>query len=128
MHRLLLTSFTSTLAAVAAAAVLATPALADSTPVGPLPKGPSSTFSTHRGWFVAVALPRQPKSTGLVWRVARQFDSKILHQVSEADVGKNVVVVFNVSGVGTTPIVFALTKGDSSPKAVRAITTVVRVT
>jgi hypothetical protein len=128
MHRLVLTSFTSTLAAVAATAVLASPALADSTPVGPLPKGPSSTFSTHRGWFVAVALPRQAKSTGLVWRLARPVKTAILHQVSEADVGKNVVVVFNVSGSGTTSIVFALTKGDSSPKAIRAITTVVRVT
>lgn len=128
MQRLLLTSFTSTLAVLAAAAVLATPALADSTPVGPLPKSPSSTFSTHRGWFVAVALPRQPKSSGLVWRIARRFDSNILHQVSEADVGKNAVVVFNVSGTGTTSIIFALTKGDSSPKAIRAITTVVRVT
>jgi hypothetical protein len=127
MHRLLRTSFQSTLAAVAATAVLATPALADSTPVGPLPKGASSTFLTHRGWFVAVALPRQPKSTGLVWRIARPFDSDIVHQVSEADVGKNVVVVFNVSGRGTTSIIFALTKGDSSPKAIRANTTVVRV-
>ena len=128
MRRLLLTSFKSTLAAVAATAVLATPALADSTPVGPLPKGPSSTFSTHRGWLVAVALPHQPKATGLVWRIARPFNSSIVNQVSEADVGKNVVVVFKVSGTGTTSIVFALTKGDSSPKAVRAITTVVRVT
>ena len=108
--------------------MLATPALADSTPVGPLPKGASSTFSTHRGWFVAVALPRQPKSSGLVWRIARPFDTDIVHQVSEGDVGKQVVVVFNVSGTGTTSIVFALTKGDSSPKAIRAITTVVRVT
>jgi len=128
MQRLLLTTFKSTLAAIAGAAVLAIPALADSTPVGPLPKSPSSTFSTHRGWFVAVALPRQAKSSGLVWRIARPFNSDILHQVSEADVGKNVVVVFNVSGTGTTSIIFALTKGDSSPKAIRAITTVVRVT
>ena len=128
MRRLLLTSFRSSLAAVAATAVLATPALADSTPVGPLPKGASSTFSTHRGWFVAVALPRPLKSSGLVWRIARPFNTDIVHQVSEGDVGKQVVVVFNVSGTGTTSIVFALTKGDSSPKAIRAITTVVRVT
>jgi hypothetical protein len=127
MQRLLVTSLTSTLAIVAAAAALATPALADSTPVGPLPKGPSSTYLTHRGWFVAVALPRQAKSTGLVWRVARPVDSGILRQVSEADVGKNVVVIFNVTGMGTASVVFALTKGDASPKALRAITTVVRV-
>jgi hypothetical protein len=125
MHRLL-PSFSSILAVAAASAVLATPAIADSTPVGPLPKGASATYSTHRGWLVAVALPRQPKSSGLVWRIARPFDSAIVRQVSEADVGKNVVVVFSVSGKGTTPIIFALTKGDSSSRALRAITTVVR--
>ena len=128
MRRLLLTSFKSTLAATAAAAVLATPALADSIPVGPLPKGPASTYETHRGWLVAVALPRQPKSSGLVWRIARPFDSGVVRQISEGDLGKNVVVVFRVSGLGRTSIVFALTKGDASSKAIRAITTVVRVT
>jgi hypothetical protein len=128
MPRLLLASLRSTLAATAAAAVLAAPALADSTPVGPLPKGPISTFDTHRGWLVAVALPRQPKSTGLVWRIARPVDSAVVRQVSEGDVGKNVVVVFGVSGPGRASIVFALTRGDASPKAIRAITTVVRVT
>jgi hypothetical protein len=127
MRRLLLTAFKSTLAAVAVAAVLAVPALADSTPVGPLPKGASSTYSTHPGWFVAVALPRQTKASGLVWRIARPLDSGVLHQVSEADVAKNVVVVFYVTGTGSTSIVFALTKGDTSPKALRAVTTVVRV-
>ena len=116
------------LAVVAASAALATPAIADSTPVGALPKGPSSTFDTHRGWLVAVALPRQPKSTGLVWRLARQVDTAVVRQVSEGDVGKNVVVVFRVAGLGRASIIFALTRGDSSPKAVRAVTTVVRVT
>ena len=104
------------------------PALADSTPVGPLPKGASSTVTTHRGRFVAVALPHRPKSSRARLALARPFDTDIMHQVSEADVGKNVVVVFNVSGKGRASIVYALTKGDSSPKAIRAITTVVRVT
>jgi hypothetical protein len=36
-------------------------------------------------------------------------------------------VIFNVTGTGTASVVFALTKGDTSPKALRAITTVVRV-
>ena len=39
---------------------------------------------------------------GLVWRIARPFDPAVLRQVSEADVGKNVVVVFSVVGMGAT--------------------------
>jgi hypothetical protein len=46
----------------------------------------------------------------------------VLKQVSEADVGKNVVVVFRVVGRGEASLVFALTRGDSSSKALRAIT------
>ena len=77
-----------------------TPALADSTPIGPLPMGPVATITTHRGLFVAVALPH-PADKGNVWRLARRVDSKILRQVSEADVGKNVVVVYQVTGKGS---------------------------
>jgi hypothetical protein len=116
--------------AVATAVVVlavASAASADSTPIGPLPKHPVSTVSTHPGLLVSVALPHQAASTGLVWRLARRVDSAVLRQVSEADVGKTVVVVFKVVGKGKASVVFALTRGDSSPKAVRAITTAVRV-
>ena len=122
MHRFALTALKRTLVATAAAGLLATPAFADSTPVGALPKGPVSTIATHRGWLVAVAFPRQAKSTGLVWRLARPVDANVLQQVSEADVGKSVVVVFRVTGTGRTSVIFALTRGDSSPNAIRAIT------
>ena len=77
---------------------------------------------------MAVALPRQAASKGLVWRIARPVDPAVLRQVSEADVGKNVIVVFSVVGKGNASVVFALTRGDSSSKAVRAITNKVRVT
>ena len=100
---------------------------ADSTPIGPLPAHPTSTISTHRGLLVSVALPRQAASTGLVWRLARPFDSRVLRQVSEADVGRSVVIVFRVVGEGRTAVVFALTRGDASPKAVRAVASAVRV-
>ena len=93
-----------------------------------MPKGPVSTIATHRGWLVAVAFPRLAKSTGLVWRLARPVDSAVLQQVSEADVGKNVVVVYRVTGTGQTSVIFALTRGDTSPKAIRAITNKVSVT
>jgi hypothetical protein len=124
----MLRSLKRTLVAGAAAGLLATPAFADSTPVGPLPPGPVSTTATHPGWLFAVALPRQAKSTGLVWRSARPVNPAVLKQVSEADVGKNVVVIFRVVGRGEASVIFALTRGDGSPKALRAITNKVRVT
>jgi hypothetical protein len=62
-----------------------------------------------------------------VWRVARAVDPAILRQVSEADVGSSVVLVFRATGVGTARVVLALTHGDSSPKAVRAAYYVVKV-
>jgi hypothetical protein len=102
-------------------------AFADSTPIGTLPDGPTTSVSTQRGQLVAVALPAQKASTGLVWRVARTVDPKVLRQVSEADVGSSVVVVFRATGAGTAKVAFALTRGDASPKAVKAATWVVRV-
>jgi hypothetical protein len=97
-------------------------AQADSTPVGPLPKGPVTTVATSPNQLVAVALPRATAKSGLVWRIARQYDSTVVREVSEADVGPNVVLVFKVVGRGTTSLVFALTRGDTSPKAVKAVT------
>jgi hypothetical protein len=102
-------------------------ALADSTPIGPLPAGPVTAVSTSRGSLVAVAVPRQKPSTGLVWRVARPVNGRVMRQVSEADVGSSVVLVFRAVGAGNASIVLALTRGESSGKAVRAVTYRVRV-
>jgi hypothetical protein len=112
----------SATAALAVAAVLAGPAGADSTPVGPLPKGPVTKVATARGSLVAVALPQQRASTGLVWRIARPLNSRVLRQVSEGEIGPNVVVVFRAVGAGRASVAFALTRGDASRKAVRALT------
>jgi len=95
---------------------------ADSTPVGPLPAGSVVTTTTKPGLLVAVALPRASRSSGLVWRIARPFNSAIVRQVSEADVGSSVVLVFKVIRRGGTALVFALTRGDASPKAVKSAT------
>jgi hypothetical protein len=95
------------------------PALAVAPPVGPLPDGSVTKVVTARGSFVAVAVPRQRESSGLVWRVARRFDARVVRQVSEADVGSTVVLVFKAVGAGRTSIVLALTRGET-PKAVRA--------
>jgi hypothetical protein len=97
-------------------------ARADSTPVGPLPAGPVSTVTTKKGQRVAVALPRASAASGLVWRVARSYDSRVVRQLSEADVGSSVVLVYRVAGTGSTSLVFALTRGDTSSRAVKAAT------
>jgi hypothetical protein len=112
------------LAALTAALALSIAAAArgDSTPVGPLPPGPVATITTSPNQLVAVALPHAPASSGLVWRLARRYNANVVRQVSEADVGANVVVVFKVVGRGSTAIVFAQTRGDASPKAVKSAT------
>jgi len=102
-------------------------AAADSTPVGKLPPGPRSTIAAERGTLVAVALPRQKPSTGLVWRLARQVDPSVLRQVSEGDLGASVVVVFRAVHPGSAKVVFALTRGDTSPRALRSRTYTVKV-
>ena len=78
--------------------------LGDSTPVGSLPPGPVSTITTSPNQFVAVALPRAPKNSGLVWRLARRYDSGVVRQISEADLDANVVLVFKVVSRGKTSL------------------------
>jgi hypothetical protein len=95
---------------------------ADSIPVGPLPRGPVSTITTAPSQLVAIALPHAAKKSGLVWRLARRYDSGVVRQISEADVGTNVVLVFKVVSRGKTSLVFALTRGDTSSKAVKSAT------
>jgi hypothetical protein len=96
---------------------------AESTPVGPLPTGPVTKTDTAPGLPVAVALPHDRTGSGLVWRIARNYDPKVIREVSEADIGANVVVVYRVVGYGDTSLVFALTRGDASPKALETLTT-----
>src|ERR1041384_821735 len=110
MRRLLVTLFAIT--AVGAGAAVA---LADSTPVGPLPAGPAATINVQHGELVALALPQ--RGAGRVWRVARPFDANVLRQVSEASVGASVVLVFRARSAGHTTVSIALTKGHTSPKA-----------
>jgi hypothetical protein len=77
-----------TTAAVVVALAMMPTALADSTPVGPLPRPAVTTVTTQKGSLVAVSLPSRPAGTGLVWRVARPVDTRVLRQVREADVGR----------------------------------------
>jgi hypothetical protein len=109
-------------AAVVLALAMAAQASAAATPVGPLPHGPVASTSSRPGLLVAVALPPVQSSRGYVWRLARRFDSTVVEQVTEADVGRSVVLVFRVVGRGDTSLVFAVTRGDASSKALRALT------
>lgn len=111
-------------AATASALVLVLPAVASAPPVGPLPKGPVTTIQTRAASLVAVALPH--RSNGRVWRLARGVDPKVLREVSEADVGKDVVVVYRAVGAGRVRLAFGLTRGETS-HAFASLTFVVAV-
>ena len=111
--------------ATAFALVTGTAARASSTPIGPLPAGPVSTVTTSPNQLVAVALPRARAKSGLVWRLARRYDSQVVREVSETDVDTNVVLVFRVVSRGKTSLVFGLTRGDTSAKAVKSATHVI---
>ena len=53
-------------------------------------------------------------ANGRVWRLARTVDAKVLREVSEADVGANVVVVYKAIGRGTVTVAYALTRGETA--------------
>jgi hypothetical protein len=100
-------------AAVALTAILVTMAAAatsSSPPVGPLPSGPTSTIQTQVGQLVSFALPHRPN--GRVWRIARTVDPSVLVEVSEGDIGTNVVLVFKAKGKGSAKVSFGLTRGE----------------
>lgn len=114
---------------IGAVALVVAPAVwADSTPVGKLPPPSVTTMTTAKGWLVSVTLPTRSPSTGLVWRIARPLDTRVVRQVGEADVGPAVVLVFRVVGTGQTSITLALTRGDASPRAIQAVRYVVHST
>ena len=97
---------------IAAAIVLVAPAWAAAPPVGPLPAGPTTQITTQRSQLVAVALPAQP--SGRVWRLKGSIDTRIVREVSEADVGKDVVIVFRTVSRGATTLSYGSTRGETS--------------
>jgi hypothetical protein len=106
----MLRAATSLAAAIAGMAILASTAVANAPPVGALPSGPTSTLQTQQGQLVAFALPH--RAGGRVWRIKGAVNATVLSQVSEADVGSNVVLVFKATGRGTTTVSFGLTRGE----------------
>ena len=110
--------------AAAAAAFLASSANAASTPVGPLPKGPTTTITVSKGSLVSIALPSR---AGKSWRFAGRVVPAQLAQVGEADVGPSVVVVYRAKGSGVAVVRYGLTRGDTA-KAYASATFRIRVT
>jgi hypothetical protein len=92
-------------------------ASATAPPVGPLPAAKVTTVKTTRGQFVSIALPVR---RGYVWRVARPLPARVVRQVGEGDLGRNVVLVFLAVGRGRGSIVLAETKGETA-RAYRAV-------
>ena len=100
-------------------------AVASAPPVGPLPKAKVTAVKTTRGSFFSVTLP--VRNGGYTWRIARPFNSRVVGEVAEADVGPTVVLVFKAVGRGRTSIVVGETKGETA-RAYRAVRYDVTVT
>ncbi|MEI8104890.1 MAG: hypothetical protein WCH31_03480 [Actinomycetes bacterium] len=100
-------------AVAAATGVLASAATASAPPVGPLPAGPVVVMRVPKGNLFSVALASRSTSTGLVWRGAHPVNNKVAVPLWEADVGQSVVLVYRAVGLGTTTIVYGLTRGET---------------
>jgi hypothetical protein len=122
-HRLV-ALFVAAAALTAILVTIASAATSSSPPVGPLPSGPTSTIQTQVGQLVAFALPHRPN--GRVWRIARTIDPSVLVEVSEGDIGTNVVLVFRAKGKGSAKVSVGLTRGERA-KAYEARRFVVNV-
>jgi hypothetical protein len=94
------------------ALTLTATALAAAPPVGPLPPGPTTQITTKRGEVVAIALPPQPN--GRVWRLKGSIDTHIVREVSEANVGSTVVIIFKTTGRGTATLSYGSTRGETA--------------
>ena len=110
-------------ASLLAALVFTFSALASAPPVGPLPKGPVTSISTSKGSLVSVALQSR---VGKSWRLARAVNAHVLVQVSEANVGNAVVIVYRAVGTGSVSVRYGLTRGETR-KAYASATFNVRV-
>jgi hypothetical protein len=99
-------------------------AAATAGPIGPLPPGPTTTISAPAGTLVSAVLPAGAQ--GRSWRQAGTYNTKVMSEVTEANVGKTVVIVFKTHAKGTTTVKYGLTKGETK-KAYASATFVVHV-
>jgi hypothetical protein len=95
--------------------------VASAPPVGPLPPGQVTNVSTPAASLLSIALPGQPASSGLVWRLARGVNTNVLRQISERTIGRDVVVLYKAVGRGQATVADGLTKGETR-KAYKSVT------
>ena len=111
------TAWIAALGAALALAVVVAPtspaAPASAVPVGPLPAGPVRAVKVLRDATFVIRAPKRPANSGLVWRVARPYNPKVVQQVGEGEDRLSVWLRFKATGVGTTRIVLALTRGET---------------
>ncbi len=97
----------------AVAGATAAAAIASAPPVGPLPAGPTKEIRVSERQTFTVTLPK-PTVAGGVWRIARPIDASVVREIAEGDSPAGVWVRFRAIDTGTTRIVFALTRGETS--------------
>ncbi|HZP72491.1 MAG TPA: hypothetical protein VFA97_03835 [Gaiellaceae bacterium] len=112
--------------ALVALIVLGGVAEASAPPVGKLPAAKIVQQTVRHGTLVALALPA-PKH-GNVWRVARPFNAHVATEVEERTLKSSIVVVYRAKSPGRTSIVYALTAGEPSSRALQALRLELRVT
>ena len=59
-----------------------------------------TTLTTTKGSLFSIAVPAQLPPTGLVWRVARPVNGRVVSQVGEGEIAGATVLVFRVVGKG----------------------------
>jgi hypothetical protein len=82
-----------------------------------------TSISTAKGSLISVALPSR---AGKSWRLARAVNAHVLIEVSEANVGSAVVVVYRAVRHGSVGVRYGLTRGETR-KAYASATFNVRV-
>jgi hypothetical protein len=94
-------------------ALVTTPlALGSSPPVGHLPPGPKQAIRVKAHSSFKVLLPRS-KRPGLVWRLDRPYAKAVARQIGEGEEENIIWVRFSSGRPGTTPLIYALTRGET---------------
>ena len=112
-HALTVLLLTAAVTALIATAQAATP------PVGTLPKGPLTTITSQAQGYVSVVLNRG--QSGLIWRIARPYNTQIIVLTAKTNLGDLTLWVFRTIKPGTTTLRYALTH-NQEPKAYQAAT------
>lgn len=106
-------------------ASLSLTANASAPPVGPLPKGPTTTITVQHGLVFALALAKPP--SGQYWRAATSINLKVAKPLSDGELEGNIILLYKAVAAGTISVAYGLTK-DETPKALKSHTFKITVT